>query len=92
MWSSEHGAEGEAASASTSPLFGGTREADGQAERQTTPTVGIVDARSLTREGLVKLLEATERFRVLAVAQPAELLTKASEERISVSSILVGLG
>jgi DNA-binding NarL/FixJ family response regulator len=55
-------------------------------------TVGIVDPRSLTREGLVKLLETTERFSVLAVPNPAELLAKASEKQISVSSILVGLG
>jgi DNA-binding NarL/FixJ family response regulator len=90
MWSSEYGSEAEAASAA--PFSGGTREADRQGERRTNPTVGIVDPRSLTREGLVKLLEFTQRFRVVAVAQPAELLTKASEERISVGIILLGLG
>jgi DNA-binding NarL/FixJ family response regulator len=84
-------AEAEATPAS-SPLSSGTQEADRQGKRQANQTVGIVDPRSLTREGLVKLLESTGRFRVLAVARPAEVLTKASEERISVDVILVGLG
>jgi DNA-binding NarL/FixJ family response regulator len=92
MWSSEYGSEAEAEAASAAPFSGGTREADSQGERRTNPTVGIVDPRSLTREGLVKLLESTQCFRVVAVAQPAELLTKASEERISVGIILLGLG
>ena len=38
------------------------------------------------------MLESTGRFGVLAVARPAELLTKASEDRISVGVTLVGLG
>jgi len=90
VWFSEY-AEAEATPAS-SPLSSGTQEADRQGKRQANQTVGIVDPRSLTREGLVKLLESTGRFRVLAVARPAEVLTKASEERISVDVILVGLG
>jgi DNA-binding NarL/FixJ family response regulator len=70
----------------------GRREAERAGERQTNPTVGIVDSRSLAREGLVKLLESTGRFAILAVARPAELLTKASEERTAVGVILLGLG
>jgi DNA-binding NarL/FixJ family response regulator len=89
-WLSQDGSEAEAASASPLPLPAGTREDDGR--RETSRTVGIVEPRSLTREGLVKLLESAERFRVLAVARPGELLTKASEEQISISVILVGLG
>ena len=91
MWFSEDVSEAEATSAS-SPLSGGTREADRHGKQQANTTVGIVDPRSLTREGLVKLLESTGRFGVLAVARPADLLTKASEDRISVGVILVGLG
>lgn len=91
MWFSEYVSEAEATPAS-SPLSGGTQEADRHGKRQANTTVGIVDPRSLTREGLVKLLESTGRFGVLAVARPAELLTKASEDRISVGVILVGLG
>jgi hypothetical protein len=58
MWSSEYGSEAEAASAA--PFSGGTREADRQGERRTNPTVGIVDPRSLTREGLVKCHQQLE--------------------------------
>lgn len=54
--------------------------------------VGIVERRSPTREGLVRLLEVTGRFRVIEVARAADLLTKASEERISIDVILIGLG
>ena len=90
VWGSEY-AEAEATPAS-SPLSSGTQEADRQAKGQANQTVGIVDPRSLTREGLVKLLESTGRFRVLAVARPADMLTKASEERISVDVVLVALG
>ena len=47
-------------------------EADRHGKEQANTTVGIVDRRSLTREGLVKLLESTGRFGVLAVARPAD--------------------
>src|SRR5512144_971819 len=86
-WCSEY-AEAEATPAS-SPPSSGTQESDRQGKRQANQTVGVVDPRSLTREGLVKLLESTGCFRVLAATGPADMLTKASEERISVDVVLV---
>ena len=89
VWFSEY-AESEAAPTS-SPVSSGI-QADRRGKLHGNQTVGIVDPRSLTREGLVKLLESAGHYRVLAVARPAELLTKVSEERISVDVILVALG
>lgn len=56
------------------------------------PTVAIVDARSLTREGLVGVLTAADRFRVFAVSDHSDLLDGDADLRLDDGIILINLG
>jgi DNA-binding NarL/FixJ family response regulator len=54
--------------------------------------VVLIDPRSLTREGLVRLLEGTEHLRLLSVAEPLELLQRGADFLAEIDIILLNLG
>lgn len=54
--------------------------------------VVLVDPRSLTREGLVRLLEGTENLQLFPIADPIELLQRGAEFIAGVDIVLLNLG
>ena len=71
-------------------------EASGQNLRQVisgkTFTIALVDSRSLTREGLMRLLDRSERLNLIPVTSCSELFGKAPEVVSRVEIVLLNLG
>jgi DNA-binding NarL/FixJ family response regulator len=57
-----------------------------------TLTVALIDSRSLTREGLMRLLDGSERLRLIPLSRCSELLGKAPEVLSEVEIVLLNLG
>jgi DNA-binding NarL/FixJ family response regulator len=57
-----------------------------------TLTVALIDSRSLTREGLMRLLDGSERLRLIPLSRCSELLGKAPEVLCEVEIVLLNLG
>ena len=71
-------------------------EASGQNLRQVvsgkTFTIALIDSRSLTREGLMRLLDRSERLNLIPVTSCSELFGKAPEVVSRVEIVLLNLG
>jgi DNA-binding NarL/FixJ family response regulator len=57
-----------------------------------TLTIALIDSRSLTREGLMRLLDRSERLNLIPVSLCSELLSKAPEVLSRVEIVLLNLG
>ena len=57
-----------------------------------TLTVALIDSRSLTREGLVRLLDGTDRVTLIPLSTTAELLGKSPDLLTRVDIVLLNLG
>src|SRR5512144_2002444 len=55
-------------------------------------TVALIDSRSLTREGLVRLLDGTDRVTLIPLSHASELVGKGSELLSQVDIVLLNLG
>ncbi len=57
-----------------------------------TFTIALVDSRSLTREGLIRLLDRSERLQVIPVERCSELLGKAPDVLSRIDVVLLNFG
>lgn len=57
-----------------------------------TFTIALVDSRSLTREGLIRLLDRSERLHLIPVERCSELLGKAPDVLSRIGVVLLNLG
>jgi DNA-binding NarL/FixJ family response regulator len=56
------------------------------------PTIALIDSRSLTREGLVRLLDSTERLNLIPLSHSSELLDIGPEVISQIEIVLLNLG
>lgn len=66
--------------------------ADQHLSRGTSFTIALVDCRSLTREGLAKLLNDSENLKLITVSGCAELLGKSLEVLSEIEIVLLNIG
>lgn len=57
-----------------------------------TLTIALIDSRSLTREGLVRLLDGTERLNLISLSRCSDLLAKSPDVLSEVEIVLLNLG
>ena len=55
-------------------------------------TIALIDSRSLTREGLVRLLDGTERLNLISLSRCSDLLAKPADVLSEVEIVLLNLG